>query len=235
MLPRTDSPIGDTPALIVIDAQQGSSDRDDGMHSGSGSVPGGRGAIIERINEVVRAARTAEIPVIWGKELHRPDFADYGAEYESCEPEHGLYGTSAERLDDRLAVDEDDMEPAEYIVEKRRYNFFHRTDVEHLLRTYGIDTVLLVGFMTNICVHYTAHGAHERDYAFRVVEEGTGAPTDELHEIGLRCIEYLQPRGLRSLDPVCEALEGYEGNPVVRRVKETGTVDPETGPVAAPE
>jgi nicotinamidase-related amidase len=231
MLPMTESPVGGTPALIVVDAQQGSSDSTGPMHSGSGSVEGGRGAIIECINEVVEGARAADLPIVWGKELHRPDFADYGAEFESCEPEHGLYGTAAERLDDRLAVDESDMRPAEYLVEKRRYNFFHRTDLEHLLRTYDVDTVILVGFMTNICVHYTAHGAHERDYAFRVVEEGCGAPTDELHEIGLECLRYLQPRGVRSLEPVLDALDDYEGNPVVRRVKETGTVHPDTGPV----
>ncbi|WP_176548186.1 cysteine hydrolase family protein [Natrinema sp. CBA1119] len=227
----TNSPVGGTPALIVIDAQQGSSDRSDQMHSGSGSVPGGREAILERINEVVSHARAADVPIVWGKELHRPDFADYGAEFESSEPEHGLYGTAAEHLDDRLAVDEDDMEPAEYVIAKRRYNFFHRTDLEHLLATYDVDTVVLVGFMTNICVHYTAHGAHERDYAFRVVEEGTGAPSDELHELGLRCIRYLQPRGVRSLEAVTESFDAYEGNSVVRRVKETGRVYPDTGPV----
>jgi nicotinamidase-related amidase len=205
------------------------------MHSGSGSVDGGREAIIDVINEVVAAAREAAVPTIWGKELHRPDFSDYGAEYESCEPEHGQYGTAAEHLDERLAVDESDMRPAEYVVEKRRYNFFHRTDLEHLLATYDVDTVVLTGFMTHVCVHYTAHGAHERDYAFRVVEEATGASTQELHETGLRCLRYLQPRGVRSVDDVVGGFEEYEGNEVVERVRETGVVHPETGPVARPE
>jgi nicotinamidase-related amidase len=233
MLPSPDAPVGNTPALIVVDAQGGSPDNENEspMTSESGSLAGGREAYMSIINEVVDHARQADVPIIWGKEVHRRDFADYGAEYDSCEPVHGLDGDDGTRLDDRLAVDEDDLPPAEYVIEKQRYNFFHRTELEHILDTYDVDTVILVGFMTHICVHYTAHGAHEHDYAYRVVEEGTAAPTQELHEIGLRMLRYLQPRGVRTLEEVTGALEGYGGNPVVRRVKEDGVVHPDTGPV----
>jgi nicotinamidase-related amidase len=233
MLPSPDAPVGNTPALIVVDAQGGSPDNENEspMTSESGSLAGGREAYLSVINEVVDHARDADVPIIWGKEVHRRDFADYGAEYDSCEPVHGLGGDDGTRLDDRLAVDEDDLPPAEYVIEKQRYNFFHRTELEHILDTYEVDTVILVGFMTHICVHYTAHGAHEHDYAYRVVEEGTAAPTQELHEIGLQMLRYLQPRGVRSLDTVTDALEAYGGNPIVRRVKEDGVVHPDTGPV----
>lgn len=234
MLPSTESPIGDTPALVVVDAQQGG-DPDHPMHSGSGSIPGGRGEILSVINEVVEHAREADVPIIWGKEVHRPDFGDYGAEYDSCEPDHGLADTEGATLDDRLVVDENDLPPAEYVVTKQRYNFFHRTDMPHILDTYDVDTVILVGFMTHICVHYTAHGAHEHDYAIRVVEEGTGSPTQELHDIGIRMLRYLQPHGVRHLEEVTDALDTYEGNPVGERVKETGLVHPDTGMVDSPE
>jgi nicotinamidase-related amidase len=237
MLPSIESAVGDTPALIVVDAQGGfpQDGEDSPMLSDSGSEPGGRAAILERINELVEHARGADVPIIWGKEVHRPDFADYGAEFDSCEPVHALADDEGTRLDERLAVDEDDLPPAEYLLEKQRYNFFHRTELEHILDTYEVDTVILVGFMTHICVHYTAHGAHEHDYAFRVAEEGTGAPTPELHEMGLRMLRYLQPRGVRDLNDVAEALGEYDGNPVVRRVKETGRIRQETGRVPPAE
>ncbi|MBP2249725.1 nicotinamidase-related amidase [Halarchaeum solikamskense] len=235
MIPTDGSPIGDTPALLVIDLQQGDPETDEAMVSDAGSVAGGYDAIIEHTNELVAAARDADVPVIWFKELHRPDFADYGAELESCEPPHTLRGSAAERLHPDLDVDADgdDLPPAEYVVEKRRYNCFHRTELEHLLATYDVDTVLLAGTMTNVCVHYTAHGAHEREYAFRAVEECVAAPTAELHEIGLRCMRYLQPRGVRGLDDVTGALADYDGNPVVRRVTETGRVTDDVGAVSA--
>jgi nicotinamidase-related amidase len=231
MIPRTESAIGETPALIVIDAQQGSPDQEDAMNCDAASIKGGWSAVIENINTLVRHARDADIPIVWGKELHRPDFADYGAEFESSEPVHGIHGTVAENLDSKLDVDESELPPAEYEIIKRRYNFFHRTDLEHLLKTYGINTVILAGFMTNICVHYTAHGAHEHDYAFRTVEECTAAPTQDLHDTGLKCMRYLQPRGVRSLSAVTSALNEYEGNSIVQQVKETGSVATETGPI----
>lgn len=231
MIPTTDDPIGDNPALIVIDPQQTTSESEEAMSSGAASIPGGRDAVMENINTVVEHARSADIPIIWGKELHRPDFADYGAEIESCEPEHGIVGTCAEQFDPILSIDEDDMEPAEYVIVKRRYNFFHRTDIEHILRTYDIDTVILVGFMTNICVHYTAHGAHEHDYAFRVAEQATAAPSQDLHETGLKCMRYLQPRGVQDITDITARLEEYDGNQLVKRVKESGQITPKTGPV----
>ena len=231
MIPTTDDPIGDNPALIVIDPQQTTSESEEAMSSGAASIPGGRDAVMENINTVVEHARSADIPIIWGKELHRPDFADYGAEIESCEPEHGIVGTRAEQFDPILSIDEDDMEPAEYVIVKRRYNFFHRTDIEHILRTYDIDIVILVGFMTNICVHYTAHGAHEHDYAFRVAEQATAAPSQDLHETGLKCMRYLQPRGIQDITDITARLEEYDGNQLVKRVKESGQITPKTGPV----
>jgi len=232
MIPTTDDPIGETPALIVVDPQQTTSESKEAMSSGAGSIPGGRDAVMENINTVVEHARNADIPIIWGKEIHRTDFADYGAEIESCEPAHGLVGTCAERFDPILSVNENDMKPAEYIIEKQRYNFFHRTEIEHILRTYDIDTVILVGFMTNICVHYTAHGAHEHDYAFRVAEEATAAPTQDLHETGLKCMRYLQPRGVQSMDDILSRLDEYAGNEIVEQVKETGQISQNTGPVS---
>jgi len=232
MIPTTDDPIGDTPALIVIDPQRTVPESEEAMSSGAASIPGGRNAVMENIDTVVEHARDADIPIIWGKELHRPDFADYGAELESCEPQHGIVGTCAEQFDTILSIDETDMEPAEYVIVKRRYNFFHRTDIEHILRTYDVDTVILVGFMTNVCVHYTAHGAHEHDYAFRVAEQATAAPTQELHEIGLTCLRYLQPRGVRDLTDITDRLNDYDGNSLVKEVKETGQITPETGPVS---
>jgi len=231
LLDGHDSPIGGTPALIVVDAQQSEPDRDASMDSEAASIPGGREAVLDRIGDVVAAARAADVPIVWGRELHRPDFADYGAELASSEPEHGLLGSRAERFPEALDVDPDAMRPAEYLIEKRRYNFFHRTDLEHVLDTYDVDTVLLVGFMTNVCVHYTAHGAHERDYLFRAVEECTAAPTRDLHEAALRFMRYLQPNGVPGVEDVLAALSDYGGNPLVRRVKETGRVTDRTGPV----
>ncbi|WP_436903441.1 hypothetical protein [Halovenus halobia] len=68
--------------------------------------------------------------------------------------------------------------------------------------------------------------------ASSVAEQATAAPTQELHEIGLKCLRYLQPRGVRDLTEITDRLDEYDGNPIVREVKETGQTTPDTGPVS---
>lgn len=230
MVPTDAGPIGDTPALLVIDPQRDALEAEGSLGSPASSTDG-LDSVIENINAVVAAAREADVPVIWTQEVHRPDLADYGGELLSSEPEHGLADSTEVGFHEDIDADVDDLPPAEYLVTKRRYDCFFRTDLDHLLDTFEVDTLVLVGVLTNVCVHYTAHGAHQRDYAFRTVEECTAAPTQDLHDAALQFMRYLQPDGVPSIGPVVDAFGDYEGNPLVERVKTEGRVAP--GPVHA--
>ena len=67
----------------------------------------------------------------------------------------------------------------EFPMHKRRYSCFVATDLDLLLRGLRVDTrVVLVGAMTNVCVHYTFVDAHQLDYHAFVV-------TDAVYGIGL--------------------------------------------------
>lgn len=225
MLPTSPGPIGEVPALLVIDPQRDFLEPDGAVYCPSSSVTETE-QVVENILSLVAAARTADVPIIWTKESHRPDYADYGAEALSVERDHTIAGTDGERFVETLDVTESELPPAEYLVRKRRYNCFHNTDLDHLLSTYDVDTLLIAGVTTNVCVHYTAQGAHERDFVFRVVEECTAGTSQSLHEAALEMLDYLQPGGVQSLSTVYEALTGYDGNEVVSRVKATGSVVP---------
>lgn len=222
---RTDEqpgPLGGVPALLVIDPQRDFLEPDGAVFCPATSVDGIE-EVIANVNRVVGAARAADVPVVWSKELHRPDHADSGLE-RLADPDHTVDRTAGAEFAPAVDVDEGNLRPAEYVVEKRRYNLFFNTDLEHLLATYGVDTVLLVGVTTDVCVHYTAQGAHERDYLYRVVEECTAATDQAVHEAALRLCGDRLPAGVQSIEAVLSALDQYDGNPVVRRVKETGTV-----------
>ena len=69
------------------------------------------------------------------------------------------------------------LEPAgdEPVVVKHRYSGFHQTDLELLLRTRDIRTVVTGGVATNVCVETTARDAFMRD--FNVVFPADGAAT----------------------------------------------------------
>jgi nicotinamidase-related amidase len=72
---------------------------------------------------------------------------------------------------------------------KKRYDCFVGTDLDFVLRTHGINTVLITGVNTNSCVLATATSANVRDYAVFVVEDCVDTMDGpEIHEAALACV-----------------------------------------------
>jgi nicotinamidase-related amidase len=72
---------------------------------------------------------------------------------------------------------------------KKRYDCFVGTDLDFLLRSHGINTLLLTGINTNSCVLATAVSANVKDYAVIVVEDCVDTmDPPELHAAALACI-----------------------------------------------
>lgn len=75
------------------------------------------------------------------------------------------------------------------VATKKRYDCFLGTDLDFLLRTHGINTLLITGVNTNSCVLATVTAANVRDYAVIVVENCVDTMDGAaLHEAGLLCI-----------------------------------------------
>lgn len=75
------------------------------------------------------------------------------------------------------------------IVTKHRYNAFHNTDLDLLLRSNGIRTVVLTGVVTNVCVETTARDAFVRDYYVVAVDDGCAAYVEQDHIASLSNID----------------------------------------------
>ena len=71
--------------------------------------------------------------------------------------EHCREGSWGWQVVDELAPHED-----EATVRKPRYDAFYGTQLEHMLRLWGVDTLIICGTVANICVHYTASSAAMR-------------------------------------------------------------------------
>ena len=72
---------------------------------------------------------------------------------------------------------------------KKRYDCFLGTDLDFLLRSHGINTLLITGVNTNSCVLATTTAANVRDYAVIVVEDCVDSMDGpELHAAALACI-----------------------------------------------
>ncbi len=158
---------------------------------------------MQRARIAIDKAREVGIPVIFIQEIHRADLVDMGRETDGDEAVHCLDNNP---LTD-LAVEELGIRPDDYKIQKRRYSAFYGTDLEILLRGLKAETLILVGGLTDVCVHYTFVDAHQGDYFARVIEDCVAGSSLEAHQASLRAVEYLQHGAVRSLDEVLEAME----------------------------
>lgn len=176
--------LGKKTALVVVDIQQGGA----APASESGiAVMDGYADMAARAELLVDAARAAGLPVIFVQELHRPDGVDFGRELDGDEGIHCVEGAAATELWPTLRPG-----PGDYYVPKRRYSAFFGTDMDILLRGLGSDTLVLIGSLTDVCIHYTFADAHQRDFHARVVEDCVIGSSMAAHEASLAAMEYLQ-------------------------------------------
>ncbi len=181
------------PALIVIDIQA-STFIDDSAVRSIDNMPGYRDRMLSA-RGAIDAARAADIPVIFVQEVHHPSMVDFGRELDGDEDVHCLENNPATAI----AVEEMDFRPDDYLIRKRRYSAFFGTDLEILLKGLRAETLILVGGLTDVCVHYTFVDAHQHDYFCRVVEDCVAGSSREAHEASLKAMEYLQTGARRSL------------------------------------
>jgi biuret amidohydrolase len=95
----------------------------------------------------------------------------------------------------------------EFVISKRRYSCFFGTDLEILLKGLKVDTLILIGTLTNVCVHYTAADAHQRDYHLHVLEDCCAGSDWDAHWAALKAMEYLQTGARMTQLDFLQALE----------------------------
>ena len=66
-----------------------------------------------------------------------------------------------------------DLENDDILLYKPRYGSFTGTDLDLVLRSNGIDTIIITGICTNICCETTAREAAMRDYHVFFTSDGT--------------------------------------------------------------
>ena len=137
--------------------------------------------------KIIKFFREHDIPVIQIKEAHRADGVDFGRELDGTEGVHCLEGTKA--------VDYNPLtkpEGKDYLITKRRYSAFIGTDLDILLQCLKVDTLFLIGGLTDVCVHFTAVDAHQSNYHFYVVTDAVTGSSRKAHDFALLNMKYLQ-------------------------------------------
>ena len=78
---------------------------------------------------------------------------------------------------DELAPADDDI----VLEGKRGLDAFASTNLDFILRSKGLETVVLSGFLTNCCVESTMRSAYERGYEVVTLTDCVGAPSEAEH------------------------------------------------------
>jgi len=169
---------GSRPALVVVDVQRDFADPERlGGYGLTDATLANLDRTVTRIGDLVDAARTAEVPVVWvelGSDPARPwrssnwlREGDFDAPMSPDEPcRIGTPGAEWYQ-----------MQPikGELRVVKRGYSGFLGTDLDARLRAAGCDWLTVVGLTSECCVYATAQDAVQLDWPVVVPQDTTAA------------------------------------------------------------
>jgi ureidoacrylate peracid hydrolase len=136
-------------------------------------------ALYTPIQQLVDAAHVAGATVVWLRDQH-DDLSDPEFRKRIA---HCLKGSWGTQIVDALRPGPDDI-----ILPKSTYSGFFRTPLHQMLQAHGIDTLIMTGVVTNICVRSTSHDAFFLGYSVVVPEQCVSATSEReqassLHDI----------------------------------------------------
>ncbi len=183
-----------TTAMIVVDMQH------DFVAPGVPMRSAQAHAMVPRLAQTLAECRRQGVRVLYTAHVHRRDGCDMGLFDD-------LYSPIAERA---ALVDETPgaqiyealaPAPGEHVIKKHRYSGFFGTDLDIVLREWGIGTVVISGTTTENCCHATARDAMFRNYKVVFLSDATGTfdypdmgfgamPAEEVHRTTLAVLAF---------------------------------------------
>jgi nicotinamidase/pyrazinamidase len=143
--------------------------------------------IVPKISQLIDRARRLNIPVIFACD----SFLEDDFIFKGSGRQFSIRGTEGAEV-----IDELEIEGRDHILPKRRFSAFFKTDLDQTLRLLGVDTLVVTGINTHVCVYTTAMDAVCNDFYTIVLEDCSASRNRELHQKG---IELLSQSGL---DPI---------------------------------
>jgi nicotinamidase-related amidase len=176
-------------AILIVDLQRAFC-CDDGSVAAQGHDISTCRAAADRSIALVAAARQGGLPVFWTRLCFLPDYTDGGLLISELRPGLRRIGALKDGTPDAYLVPEAGVAADDFVIAKQRYSAFHETPLEAILRSRSIDTLLVGGVTTSMCVESTVRDAAQRDYRVFVVADACGDFDVERHRASLAAMAF---------------------------------------------
>ena len=176
------------PALVIVDMQN------DFVRVGAPlEVPDAR-ATIPVHQSLLAACRAGGIPVMYTRFIAGPERTlvwewspAHAPPLCCCWQGFRRYYPDIDReLDCAEIIDELAPEPGDPIVDKYGYGAFHRTNLDDVLKAHHVQSVLVTGTVTQICVEETARESFHHGYPTTIVSDAVSSYMPDLHAAALK-------------------------------------------------
>ncbi|MDQ7991848.1 MAG: cysteine hydrolase [Propionicimonas sp.] len=171
-----------TTALVLIEFQNDFTTAGGSLH---GAVEASMEAtgMLPKITGAVAAARAAGVAIVHSPIEFAPGYGEitrhpYGILKGVVDTNSFVKGSWGAAIVDELAPAEGDI----VIEGKRGLDAFGSTNLDFILRSKGISTIVLAGFLTNCCVESTMRSAYERGYEVITLTDGVAATSVAEHD-----------------------------------------------------
>ena len=171
-----------TTALVLIEFQNDFTSEGGSLHGAVAECMASTG-MLEKVADAVPAARGAGVTIVHSPIEFAPGYGEitshpYGILKGVVDTNSFVKGSwGAEIVGDVAPVDGDIV-----IEGKRGLDAFGSTNLDFILRSKGIRTIVLGGFLTNCCVESTMRSAYERGYEVITLTEGVAATSAAEHD-----------------------------------------------------
>jgi ureidoacrylate peracid hydrolase len=196
-------------ALIVVDVQNDFVSPE-GSAGKRGDDVGAAMAMIPNLTGLIDQARKVGFTVVYIRTTHS-DWTDTASWIYRTSQKSGLNtcreGTWGAEFYDGIAP-----LPSERVVIKHRYSAFINTDLNTVLKARGIQSILVCGVATNVCVETTARDGYMYDYYVTMIDDCSAAYDAKLHMSTLENIR----RHFGLVASSHQIIESWSGLPVKR-------------------
>jgi nicotinamidase/pyrazinamidase len=130
-------------------------------------------AILSNLQSLLQESRKKGFPIVFACDSFlKEDFI-----FRGKMKVHSIRGTKGAEV-----VDDLKPEAADIILPKRRFSAFFKTDLDQTLRVLDVDTIVVTGMTTEVCVLMTAMDGLCHDFSAIILEDCSASRNREFHQ-----------------------------------------------------